>query len=121
MARRNSRSPLVPSWLRHRSLLTTEAVLVVAVGMELAQRWVAGCAGVPWWGKTLMVMVVNAGVLGGLLLLLTGFTRRSLSGAHRAVQAVPLPTPLVLIHLAILGGLFALYAWIWGYGPQTLP
>ena len=67
MARRRSSSAL-PAWLRHRNLLTTEAVLVVAVGMELLQRRISGAVSVPWWGKTLLVMAVNAGVLGGLSL-----------------------------------------------------
>lgn len=120
MARRSSSSK-VPSWLRHRQLLTTEAVLLIAVGMELVQRWITGHEGVPWWGKTIEVMVVNAGLLGGLLLVLTGLMRGSLSGATKAVQAVPLPAPLVLAHLAAFGGIFVLYAHIWSFWPAPSP
>jgi hypothetical protein len=119
MARRSS-SSLVPSWLRHRQLLTTEAVLLVAVGMELLQRYITSRQDVPWWAKTLLVMATNAGLMGGLLLVLTTWTRGSLSGATRAVQAVPVPAPFVLLHLAGFGGIFYLYARIWGYWPMGL-
>lgn len=115
MARK--RSSWVPAWLRHRQILTTEAVLLVAVGMELLQRWITDHHEVPWWAKTLDVMVVNAGLLGGVLLLLTAWMRGSLSGATRAVQAVPIPAPLLFVHLAVLAGLFVLYARIWGFWP----
>jgi hypothetical protein len=112
------RSSAWPSWLRHRQLLTTEAVLLVGCGVELLQRWVVGLAEVPWWVKTLEVMAVNAGMLGGALLLVTTWTRGSLSGAARAVQAAPLPAASLLVHLAVLGGIFVLYARIWDFWPK---
>ncbi|MBN8525779.1 MAG: hypothetical protein J0M02_10630 [Planctomycetes bacterium] len=115
MARK--RSSIMPSWLRHRQILTTEAVLVVGAGMELLQRWITARPEVPWWGKTLEVMLVNAGMLGGVLLLFTVLARGSLSGATRAVQAVPLPAPLLLLHLLVGAGIFALYAWVWEFWP----
>lgn len=115
MARK--RSSMVPGWFRHRQVLTTEAVLLVGVGMELLQRWITNRPDVPWWAKTLEVMLVNAGMLGGVLLLVTTWTRGSLHGATRAVQAVPLPAPLVVVHLLAGVALFALYAWIWGFWP----
>lgn len=90
---------------------------MVTVGQELLQRWVAGHTGVPWWIKTGEVMLVNAGLLGGLLLLITGLARSSLSGAHRAAQAIPLPAPLLLGHALILLAIFGVYAVVWGFLP----
>ena len=121
MPRRSAASLRLPGWLRHRQLLTTEAVLLVGVGMELLQRWVTTHQEVPWWIKTVEVMVVNAGMLGGLLLVLTTWTKGSLSGASRAVRAVPLPSPLLILHLAAFGGIFALYARIWDFWPKGHP
>ena len=118
MARRRSSSIRLPGWLRHHQLLTTEAVLLVALGMELVQRWVTGHQDVPWWVKTAEVMVVNAGMLGGLLLILTTWAKGSLSSATRAVQAVPLPAPLLVAHLLALGGIFVLYARVWEFWPK---
>ncbi len=116
MARkRSSTSSLLP----HRQILTTEAVLLVAVGMELLQRWITSHHQVPWWAKTLEVMLVNAGLLGGVLLLLTTWMRGSLSGATRAMQAIPLPAALLLVHAAIALALFVLYAWVWGFWPAA--
>jgi hypothetical protein len=66
-------------------------------------------------------MVVNAGLLGGLLLLLTSLMRGSLSGATRAVQAVPLPAPLFFIHILVLAAIFVLYAHVWNFAPKALP
>lgn len=117
MPRQRSTGIRLPTWLRHRQVLTTEAVLLVALGMELVQRWVTGHQVVPWWVKTIEVMVVNAGMLGGLLLILTTWTKGSLSSATRAVQSVPLPAPLLLAHLAALGGIFVLYARVWEFWP----
>jgi hypothetical protein len=37
----------LPSWLRHRQMLTTEAVLLVAAGMEQLQQKIAGNHDVP--------------------------------------------------------------------------
>ena len=102
-------------------MLTTEAVLLIALGMELVQRWVTGHQGVPWWVKTAEVMVVNAGMLGGLLLVLTTWTKGSLLSATRAVKSVPVPAPLFIAHLAALGGIFMLYAHIWDFWPHSQP
>lgn len=99
-----------PGWLRHQRLVAIEAALLVAVGMELAQRYIAGHQQVPWWLKTLEVMAVNAGMLGGLVVALAAWTKGSLS---RAVQT--LPAPLLLVHAAVLAGIFLLYARIWGF------
>ncbi len=119
MARSRSTSSIrLPSWLRHSQVLTTEAVLLVALGMELVQRWITGHQDVPWWVKTLEVMLVNAGMLGGLLLVLTGWAKGSLSSATRAAQALPLPAALALVHLAVFAGIFALYAHVWDFWPR---
>lgn len=92
--------------------------MLVAVGMQLMQTYVSERPDVPWGIKTLMVMVVNGGLLGGLLLLVTTLARSSLSSAHKVVQAVPLPTPFLAIHVIILGALFVLYAHIWEFWPR---
>lgn len=119
MAKRGSGSGL-PSWLRHRTLLTTEAVLLAAVGQELLQRWVTGHTRVPWWIKTGEVMLVNAGLLGGLILLITALARSSLSGAHRAVQVIPLPAPLLIVHGVVFLVIFTVYAVVWDFLPPGL-
>lgn len=119
MARRRSDSSL-PLWLRHRALMTTEAVLLVTVGQELLQRWITNHSGVPWWIKTGEVMVVNAGLLGGMLLLIIALARSSLSGAHRAAQVIPVPAPLLVMHIAIFIVIFVVYAVVWGFLPAGM-
>lgn len=101
-----------PRWLGHKQLLATEATLLVAVGTELLQRQVAASQA-PNWAKTLYLMAVNAGMLGGVLLAVLWLVRWSLE--RTTAVAKVLPAPLLVIHLAALAGIFVLYAWVWGF------
>ena len=106
----------LPRWFRHRWLVEAEAILLVGVAQELIQRRIAS-VGLPNWGKVLWTMGCTLGVLGGLVLVLRFFAKHSVTKAHQTVQAIPLPTPFFLVHLAALGGLFFLYAFVWNLLP----
>ncbi len=103
-----------PRFLRHRVLLSTEAVLVVALIKDWLSRWVKTQA-LPDWVKVLLVMACTIGLLGGLFLFAERITRGSVARTHQVVQALPLPTPYLLIHAAALFGLFLVYAHVHGY------
>lgn len=106
----------LPRWFRHRWLVEVEAVLLVGVAQELLQRQI-NTLGLPNWGKTLWTMGCTLGVLGGLVVVLRLLAKRSVTKAHQTVQAIPLPTPYLLIHIAAFAGLFLLYAWVWNFWP----
>jgi hypothetical protein len=102
----------VPRWLRHRSLVTGEAILVVGVVQQLIQQHISELA-LPNWGKVLWVMASTLGLLGVVLVFVRIVAVKSVAKAHDVVQAIPLPTPTLLIHLLVYGGLFLLYAKVW--------
>jgi hypothetical protein len=119
MAKKKS-SGWVPSWLKHRALLTGEVILVVGVVQELIQRQM-NHLGLPPYGKVLWIMACTLGVLGVLLVVVHTAVKRSLAKTHEVVQAIPVPTPLLLVHAAIYVGLFYLYAWMWEQPVWPLP
>lgn len=106
------RSSLLPRWLRHRTLLAAEGVLLIGLAQELLQRWVLGLD-VPNGVKVAFVMAATVGVIGLLLVVVQRMVVNSLAKTHEVAKAMPLPTPVVLLHLAALIGLFYLYAWVW--------
>jgi hypothetical protein len=48
-----------------------------------------------------------------LLVVVQKLVINSLAKTHEVAKTMPLPTPVVLLHLAALVGLFYLYAWVW--------
>ena len=61
-----------------------------------------------------ILFIIGIGLFGGLLLIVQRMTAGSLQRTHQLVQALPLPTPLLLVHVAALVGLFLLWAWLLG-------
>ncbi len=102
----------MPRWLRHRALVTGEAILLVGVLQQLIQQHV-GTLGLPNWAKVLWVMASTLGALGVALVVVRLILRKGVATAHDMVQAIPLPTPTLLIHLLVYGGLYLLYAKVW--------
>ncbi|MBA3685307.1 MAG: hypothetical protein H0W72_08705 [Planctomycetes bacterium] len=103
-----------PKFLRHRVLLSAEAVLVVALAKDWVVGWVKAQA-LPDWLKVVFIMAVTVGILGGLFLFAEQVTQRSVARTHQVVQALPLPTPYLLIHALILFALYLVYAHVHGF------
>lgn len=114
-SRRSKRSQ-APKLLRHRNLLTLEAVLLVAVLQELIQNQIEAAL-IPNVLKALYTVINNAGMFGGLLLFIVSLTKGSLAKTHDVIQALPIPTPLVLVHTTIWLSLIVLHAWVWNFWP----
>ena len=113
MASRRSR---MPKWLSHRRVVGVEVVLLVGVAHHVFERWIMDL-GLPNWAETLFTMI---GVIGAFSLLFAAVNALASFGvgqAHQAIKATPLPLPGLVIHLAALGGLFLLYAWLWDQWP----
>ncbi len=60
-------------------------------------------------------MALAVGVFGGLFYLLDAFTAKSVAKTHDVVRAVPVPMPMLVVHAAVLVGLFFLYAYVWNF------
>ena len=80
----------------------------------LTQKVMAGTW--PPWGKVLFVMGTTIGLLGGLLFFCERLMRTGVATTHDVAKVVPLPIPQVVIHAALLFGLFELYAYVLGIG-----
>jgi len=105
MSQRRSRRGKIFS---HRTLIAAEAILLIGLCKTLLEARVLAMQ-LPNWGKVLFVMAVTLGVLGGLILIAQKLTMRGMAKAHAALKAA-MPVPYVLIHAAIIAGLFLLYA-----------
>jgi hypothetical protein len=95
--------------LRHRSLIATEAVLLVG----LAKDWITGAvhaSSLPDYGKVLFVMGATIGILGGLYFTLEKLLARGVAGTHATLKSLPLPLPALAFHAVALFVLFLLYA-----------
>lgn len=93
----------------HRRWIAVEAVLVVGLLKDwLSGRVIASNLSAP--GKVLFVMAVTLGVLGGLYLIVEQLTAKSVARTHAAARGLPIGVPSVLVHAAILGLLFLVYA-----------
>lgn len=102
----------MPRWLRHRTLAAGEAILLVGACNEMLQQFV-GRLDLPNWGKVLWVMGSTLGLLGVMLLVIRLVADKGVAKTHEVVQAIPLPTPHLLVHALIYGGLFLLYSIVW--------
>lgn len=111
MAKKKSSTP---KFLRHRALVTTEALLLISLAKDLIGAQVKHAQIANGW-KVLFIMAATVGLLGVLFLVLEKFTTSSVAKTHEVVQALPLPMPMLGIHAAALIGLFYLYAWHTGF------
>jgi hypothetical protein len=105
MSQRRSRNSSIFS---HRALIAAEAVLLIGLGKTMIEACVLAMQ-LPNWGKVLFIMAVTLGVLGGLILIAQKLTVRGMAKTHAALKAA-MPVPYALVHAAVFGGLFLLYA-----------
>ncbi len=63
--------------------------------------------------KTLLIMLLIAGAFGVVMVLLFSATKQLLSKGNKAMQSLPVPTPILLVHGLALGGIYWLYATQW--------
>lgn len=104
MGKKNSATP---SFLRHRTLLGAEAVLVIGLAQELGGRFVQGSS-LPNWGKVLFIMIMTLGLLCGLILVMQGLVGKIIGKAYDTA-----PVPYALMHIGAFAGLFVLYSLTW--------
>ncbi len=79
----------------------------------LLKDWLSGrviASNLPGAGKVLFVMAVTLGVLGGLYFIVEQLTAKSVARTHAAARVLPIGLPSILVHAAILGILFLVYA-----------
>ncbi len=99
-------------YLSNRRLISLEAVLLVGLLENFAESYVMG-TGFPAPLKSLFIMMLVAGAFGLLMVVVVSATKRSLSQGSKMLQSLPVPTPVLLVHGAVLVGIYWLYATQW--------
>ncbi|MFW5845263.1 MAG: hypothetical protein ACOCXJ_03460 [Planctomycetota bacterium] len=108
MARRGGL--FLPRWLRHRYLLAAEALLVMDVLLRLLEHLLVQTGWRPWV-IVLIVMVLVVGLLGVVVLAMERLARSSVEAVHDLIRHLPLPIPLLVVHIVVFGGCFLAIAW----------
>ena len=115
MARKNR-----TRWLTHRRLVLFEALLLVgALEMAAEDRVVA--SNLPDELKVVFAMLLVLGFFGTLLVIVERIAKTGLGTTHRRIQALPMPTPRLVIHACVLFGLFLAYARVLDLWPSWFP
>jgi hypothetical protein len=97
-----------------------EALLLVGA-LEFAAEDLVLASGLTDELKVLFSMLLVLGFFGSLLLFAERFARQGVRTTHRTIQALPLPTPRILIHAVVLGSLFLAYAKVLDLWPPWIP
>ena len=111
MAKKAKKS-VIRKYLSNKRLISLEAVLLVGFLENYVENLVTQSSfAAPI--KTLFIMLLIAGAFGVLMALVISLTKQSLHGAKKAVDALPLPTPFILIHSCAILGIYSLYSMYW--------
>ena len=126
MAKARSRTTsILPSWLRHRSLIVTEAMLLVGLGQLLFNDWLLAHPEIEPSLRVLIGMAMVLGSFGGVLFWARRYLARTIADTHSFVRALPFPTPKWLFHTVALAALYVGYSFYWaskiGGVSQVLP
>jgi hypothetical protein len=101
------RTDWTPAFLKHRSLMATEAVLVVGLLKGLLEDWIKA-TDLSNWGKVLFLMAGTVGLLGGLYWLIEVLTTGGVAKAHGLLRTFSMP--YLAVHGLIFVVLFFIYA-----------
>lgn len=97
----------MPSFLKHRTLMAAEIVLVVGLLKGVMETWVKS-AELPNYAKVLFIMAGTLGLLGGLYWLIESITSTGVKKTHALLKSFSLPH--VLVHALVFVVLFFVYA-----------
>ncbi len=106
-------------WLRHRALITGEAMLLVGALQQLLSQHLNA---IPMANaaRVLLTMAMVLGVIGGVFVLARLVAAKGMTHTHDLARALPIPAANAIAHLAAFFGIFCLYAWIW-HLPVQIP
>ena len=98
----------------HKRIVTVEALLLIGLGDRLFKQWLLNeeFTTIPPAVKILILMFFVVGVFGSIILTLQRFMAAGLDKGTAVVQAIPLPTPTIVIHVLAFFGLFLLYGFV---------
>ncbi len=101
------RADWTPGFLKHRTLMAAEAVLVVSLLRGVLEDWVKA-TDLPGYGKVLFLMAGTVGLLGGLYWIIEALTQSSVERTHALLKTFSMP--YLLVHGLVFTVLFFVYA-----------
>lgn len=108
-SRRTSRRPAWRRWFSHKRLVLIEALLLLGPAKSWAEAWILARPELANAAKLAIAMLMHLGVFATIFILVERWLAASVARTHAAVQALPIPTPLLAMHLLALAGL----VWLW--------
>jgi hypothetical protein len=101
------------SWLDLRKLVLLETVLLVGLVEEMAEDAVLAWDLLHPLVRVLLAIGLVVGAFGGMVLVFEQYVRRGIERTHEVVRRLPVPVPMIGVHVLVLLGLFLGYAWWW--------
>ena len=106
--------------LTHRRLVVLEALLLVGA-LEMAAENRVTSSSLSDEVKVLLVMLLVLGFFGTLLVVVERAAKTGLGATHKTIQALPMPTPRIVVHALVLFALFLAYALVLDLWPSWIP
>ena len=103
--------------ITHRRMVAIEALLALGALESWAENRMMADSHLADPVKALLAMALVVGLFGAVLLIMQRWTQASLSKTHAVVQGLPLPTPVVVVHVGVLVALYFLWCWVLGLSP----
>lgn len=94
----------------HTRLVMAEAVLLVGALHAYLEETIEDSEALHPALKVGLLMIVVVGIYGSVILFFERLAQRSLEKTHKVVQALPLPTPFIVVHVLVLVAIYLLYA-----------
>lgn len=99
-------------YFSNRRMISLEALLLVGFFENYIENQVV-LLDAPYWVHTVIIMLLIAGTFGSLVTIITAFTKHSLTHGQKVINALPIPTPMLLVHGGIFFGIFWIYHLYW--------
>jgi hypothetical protein len=101
------------SWLDNRKLVLLETVMLVGLLEEIAEDGVLAWDILHPVVRVLLAIGLVVGAFGGMVLVFERYVHRGIERTHDVVRRLPLPVPMVVVHVSVLLSIFLAYAWWW--------
>lgn len=99
--------------------MVLEALLLVGV-LEMAAEDLVVASSYPDEVKIVLIMLLVLGFFGTLIVVVERMAKSGVGVTHKTIQALPIPTPRLVIHALVLFGLFLAYARVLQLWPSWL-
>ena len=100
--------------VRHRQLVALEVLLLLRWLLREVEQLIRAQDWSPWLQISLIMLMV-AGAFGWFLIAIRRATETSMDTTKKFVERMPIPIPMLVVHVCIFILLFIAYAWQLGF------